>query len=196
MKITRNLFLASLSLLTAFALPASAATYTIDPDHSAVTFKIRHLFSKVTGSFNQFEGTIEYEPGQPETWNTQAVIQAASIDTNVEKRDNHLRSKDFFDVETFPAIAFKSAKVDDAAGQSAKLHGDLTIHGVTKPVVLDLAIHGVGDDPWGNTRAGFTATVTINRNDFGIDWNQPVVGGLMLGDEVEITLEVEGLLKK
>lgn len=196
MKTVLKLTLGSFCLLTFFPLPASAATYTIDADHSSVTFKIRHLFSKVTGNFNQFEGTIEYEPGKPETWETQALIQAASIDTNVEKRDNHLRSKEFFDVEKFPTITFKSARVTDAATEGAKLHGDLTIHGVTKPVVLDLAIHGVGDDPWGNTRAGFTATTKIDRKEFGITWNQPVVGGLMLGDEVEITLEVEGLLKQ
>lgn len=194
MKTARNLILGSFCLLAVFASPVSAATYTIGADHSAVTFKIRHLFSKTPGNFNQFEGTIEYEPGQPESWKTQAVIQAASIDTNVEKRDNHLRSKEFFDVEKFPTITFKSAKVTDVTDKGAKLHGDLTIHGVTKPVVLDLAIHGVGDDPWGNTRAGFTATTTIDRKEFGITWNQPVVGGLMLGDEVEITLEVEGLL--
>lgn len=196
MKPTRNLLLGSLCLLAVFAPPVSAATYTIDADHSAVTFKIRHLFSKTTGSFNEFEGTFDYEPGKSETWKTEAMIQAASIDTNVEKRDNHLRSNEFFDVEKYPTITFRSAKVTDAAAESAKLHGDLTIHGVTKPVVLDLAIHGVGDDPWGNTRAGFTATTKIDRKEFGITWNQPVVGSLMLGDEVEITLEVEGLLNK
>lgn len=196
MKTTRNLLLGTFCLLAVFALPVSAATYTIDPDHSSITFKIRHLFSKTSGQFKQFEGTLDYEPGKPEIWKTQAVIQAASIDTNVEKRDDHLRSKEFFEVEKFPTITFKSAQVTDAAAGGAKLRGDLTIHGITKPVVLDLNIHGVGDDPWGNTRAGFTATTKIDRKEFGITWNQPVVGGLMLGDEVEITLEVEGLLKK
>ena len=187
------------TLLAAEEMPrrgGAAATYAIDPDHSAVTFKIQHLFSKVAGTFDRFEGTIEYEPGKPENWKTEAVIQAASIDTRVEKRDNHLRSKDFFEADKYPTITFKSAKVTDVTSQGAKLHGDLTIHGVTHPVVLDLSIHGVGDDPWGNTRAGFTATTTIDRKEFGITWNQPVVGGLLLGDEVEITLEVEGLLKK
>lgn len=196
MKTALKFSLGSFCLLIFFVLPVSAATYTIDADHSSVTFKIRHLFSKTSGQFNQFEGAIEYEPGKPESWKTQAVIQAASIDTNVEKRDNHLRSKEFFDVEKFPTLIFKSTKVTDAAAEGAKLYGDLTIHGATKPVVLDLKVHGVGDDPWGNTRAGFTATTTIDRKEFGITWNQPVVGGLMLGDEVEITLEVEGLLNK
>ena len=197
MKTIRMLLLGIFCLAQALCAPSAwAVTYAIDPDHSAVTFKIRHLFSNVTGTFNRFEGTIDYEPGKPETWKTQAVIQAASIDTRVEKRDNHLRSKAFFEVETYPTIHFTSTKVTDVTDKSAKLQGNLTIHGVTKPVVLDLKIHGVGNDPWGNTRAGFTATTTIDRKEFGITWNQPVVGGVLLGDDVEITLEVEGLLKK
>lgn len=178
--------------------PASwAATYTIDINHSSVEFKIRHLFSYVRGAFNQFEGTFEYEPGKPESWKASAVIQAASIDTKVKDRDNHLRSKDFFEVETYPTLTFTSAQVTDVTPTSGKLHGLLTIHGVEKPVVMDLAIHGVGKDPWGNVRAGFTATTKINRKEFGLTWNKAVEAGqLLVGDEVEITIEVEGLLKK
>ncbi len=198
MKKLSVLLFGTLCLLQSLAAPSAwAVTYTIDPDHSAVTFKIRHLFSKTSGAFNQFEGTIDYEPEKPETWKTEAVIQAASINTNVEKRDNHLRSKDFFEVEKYPTITFKSTQVTDVTPQTAKLHGDLTIHGVTKPVVLDLQIHGVGKDPWGNVRAGFTATTTINRKEFGLNWNKAVeTGGFLVGDEVEITLEAEGLLKQ
>ena len=196
MKTTLKFTLGSFCLLALFALPASAATYAIDADHSSVTFKIRHLFSKVSGQFNQFEGTLDYEPGKPETWKAQAVIQAASIDTNVEPRDKHLRSADFFDVETYPTLTFKSMEVTDVTAEGAKLHGDLTIHGVTRPVMMDLAIHGVGKDPWGNTRAGFTATVKVDRKDFGLTWNKAVeTGGVLVGDEVEITLEIEGLAK-
>lgn len=196
MKTALKFTLGSFCLLTLFVLPVSAATYTIDAEHSSVTFKIRHLFSKTSGQFNQFEGTIDYEPGKPETWKAQAVIQTASIDTNVESRDKHLRSKDFFEVEKFPAITFKSAKVTDATAEGAKLHGDLTMHGVTQPVVMDLAIHGVGKDPWGDTRAGFTAAIKIDRKEFGLTWNKAVeAGGLLVGDEVEITLEIEGLSK-
>lgn len=196
MKMILKLTLGSFCLLTFFALPVSAATYTIDPDHSSVTFKIRHLFSKTSGQFKQFEGTLDYEPGKPETWKAQAVIQAASIDTNVESRDKHLRSKDFFEVETYPTLTFKSVKVTDATAEGARLHGDLTMRGVTQPVVMDLAIHGVGKDPWGNTRAGFTAAIKIDRKDFGLTWNKAVeAGGVLVGDEVEITLEIEGLLK-
>ena len=175
--------------------PAWAATYAIDPDHSAVSFKIRHLFSYVRGTFDQFEGSLDYETGEPKTWKTQATIQAASIDTRVEKRDNHLRSKDFFEVEKYPTLEFVSTQVEAADDTHAKLHGLLTLHGVQKPVVLDLEIHGVGKDPWGNVRAGFTATTTINRKDFGINWNEVLgTGKLLLGEEVEVTLEVEGLL--
>ena len=171
-----------------------AATYNIDPDHTSITFKIRHLFSNVTGTFNQFEGKIIYHPDKPEEWKATATIQAESIDTRVPQRDKHLKSKDFFDVEKFPTLTFESTKVTDLAGSTAKLHGNLTIHGVTKEVVLDLDIHGDGKDPWGNVRAGFTAATKINRKDFGLNWNEVVESGkLLVGEEVEITLEVEGI---
>ena len=175
--------------------PAWAATYKIDKDHTTVGFKIRHLFSKVQGRFDQFEGTVDYEPGKPETWKAEAAIQVASINTNVEKRDNHLRSKDFFDVEKYPTMTFKSTGVKDATPEGAKLEGVLSLHGVEKPVVLNLEVHGVGKDPWGNVRAGFTAITKINRKDFGLTWNEIVEGGqVLVGEEVEITLEVEAIL--
>jgi polyisoprenoid-binding protein YceI len=177
-------------------LTAGATTYQIDRDHSGVTFKIRHLFSKVPGQFNQFEGTVDYTPGQPETWKANAVIQAASIDTGHEKRDAHLRTADFFDVEKFPTITFTSTKVTGVSGTSAAVEGLLTMHGVEKPVTLDVQIHGEGKDPWGNMRSGFTATTKVNRKDFGIVWNQALESGdVLLGDEVEITLEIEGIVK-
>ncbi len=174
-----------------------AASYQIDADHTAVSFKIRHLFSNVQGIFKQFEGSFEYEPGKPEQASAQAVIQTASINTNVEARDKHLRSEDFFDVEKFPAMTFKSTKFTEDSPESGKLEGALTIRGVEKPVTLDVQIHGAGKDPWGNTRAGFTATTKINRKDFGLTWNKAVeTGQLLVGEEVLITLEVEGILKK
>ena len=129
-----------------------ATSYAIDTDHSTVSFKIRHLVSYVQGSFNQFDGHFTYVPGVPEQWTVTTAIQAASIDTNVEKRDQHLRSKDFFDVAQYPTLEFVSTKATDVTPSSAKLHGLLTIHGVQKPVVLDLAIHGEGKDPWGNEK--------------------------------------------
>ena len=173
---------------------AWATTYKIDPDHTTVSFKIRHLFSYVRGTFDRFEGDFDYAPGHPEQWKASATVQAASIDTRVEKRDTHLRSKDFFDVEQYPTITFKSTGVSDVTATSAKLQGLLAIHGVEKPVVLEVTVHGEGKDPWGNTRSGFTATTTIDRKDFGVSWNKVAEAGqLLVGEEVEVTLEVEGV---
>lgn len=182
-------------LLLSLSQAAQAAVYKVDPDHSSVTFKIRHLLSNVTGHFKVFEGMIEYEAGKPETWKTSGSIDAASIDTNVPERDKHLRSADFFEVEKFPKIEFKSTAVENAADATAKLTGLLTIHGVEKPVTLDVEIHGVGKDPWGNVLAAFTATTKINRKDFGLSWNQALeTGQLLVGEEVVITIEAEGIL--
>ena len=179
------------------ASPAWATTYTIDQDHTTIAFKVRHLFSYVRGTFDQFEGRFDYVPDHPEQWKVDATAQAASINTRVAKRDKHLRSADFFDVERFPTLSFRSAEVTEATPTHAKLRGLLTIHGVEKPTVFDLEIHGAGKDPWGNTRSGFTATATINRKDFGIVWNTVVdTGQLLVGDEVDITLEVEGIAKE
>ena len=184
-------------ILGIFLSPALswAAVYKVDPDHTTVSFKVRHLFSKVQGQFNKFEGTIDYEAGKPETWKTSGTIDATSINTNVAERDKHLKSADFFDVEKYPTILFKSTKVTGATETNAKLEGMLMIHGVEKPVVLDLEIRGVGKDPWGNTRGGFTAATKINRKDFGLNWNETLeTGGVLVGDEIEITLEIEGIL--
>jgi polyisoprenoid-binding protein YceI len=177
--------------------PVFAANYAVDVDHTSVSFKIRHILSNVQGHFRQFEGTIAYEPGKPETWSAEGVIQAASIDTNVEPRDKHLRSADFFEVEKYPTISFKTVKVIEASDAAAKLEGLLTMHGIEKPVVLDVEIHGVAKDPWGNTRASFTVTTLLNRKDFGLTWNKTLeTGQLLVGEEVKITLEVEGILQE
>ena len=191
---TVGLLLAAFSI--AAASPAWAIDYTVDKDHSTISFKVRHLFSQVQGTFDQFEGAFTYVPDKPEVWKAAATVQAAGINTHVEKRDQHLRSPDFFDVEKYPALTFTSTGLTDVSGTSARLHGDLMIHGVTKPVVFDLQIHGEGKDPWGNQRSGFTATTTINRKDFGLTWNQALESGqLLVGEEVVITLEIEGLAK-
>lgn len=175
---------------------AFAATFAIDSDHSTVSFKIRHLLSNVQGNFRKFEGVFDYDPEKPNTWKANATIDAASIDTNVEKRDNHLRSADFFDVAKFPTIRFTSTEITEATETGAKLHGILSMHGVEKPVVLDLEIYGIAQDPTGGTRAGFTATTVINRKDFGISWNKALEAGqLLVGEEVKITIEVEGVLQ-
>ena len=189
-------------LLLAFALlsfsltslTASAATYKIDKDHSTVSFKIRHLFSQVRGNFREFEGTLQYDPAKPEESTAEATVKTESIDTNVPERDKHLRTADFFDAAQYPELTFKSTKFTAESESKAKLEGLLTIHGVEKPVTFDVDIHGVGKDPWGNVRAGFSATANINRKDFGLTWNKTLeTGGVLVGDEVEIILEVEGL---
>ena len=191
----RRSALLGLALAGLLAAPSAwATTYKIDADHSTVGFKIRHLFSNVQGSFDQYEGSFVYVPGHPEQWTATATIQTASINTKVAERDKHLRSKDFFEVATYPTITFKNTGVTDATETGAKLQGLLTIHGVEKPVVLDLTMHGEGKDPWGSVRSGFTATTTINRKDFGLTWNKAVeTGQLLVGEEVAIVLEVEGV---
>ncbi|MBI4376852.1 MAG: polyisoprenoid-binding protein [Elusimicrobia bacterium] len=184
------------AVVLASASGVRAETYTIDPDHSQVAFRIRHLVGKVSGRFSRFEGQFDYSEGKPAAWKAQATIDAASIDTNNKKRDDHLRAPDFFDAQRCPKMEFKSARVTDVNGNRAKLHGDLTMHCLTKPVALDLEAGGVGKDPWGNMRAGFTATGKIDRKDFGINWNKVLdAGGAVLGDEVEIMIEIEGIMK-
>ena len=180
-----------------FCGQAFAASYTIDPDHTSVSFKIRHLFSNVQGQFTQFEGTFQLDLDKPETASASGTIKTDSINTNVKERDNHLRSADFFDVAKYPTIDFKTTKITEATKEHAKAEGLLTIHGVEKPVVMDVDIHGAGKDPWGNVRAAFTATTKINRKDFGLTWNQALeTGQLLVGEEVTITIEAEGILKQ
>ncbi len=195
-----------LFLLVSFLIApaAHAANYKVDTDHTSVSFKIRHLFSNVQGQFKTFEGSFDYDPAKPETWKVQGSIDTASIDTNVKERDNHLRSADFFDVQKFPKITFTSTKFTDVtstglpAGQAgAKMQGLLNLHGVEKPVVIDVEIHGVGKDPWGNVRSAFTGTLKLNRKDYGLTWNEVLeTGQVLVGEEVAITLEVEGILQK
>ena len=184
--------------LAALSSQLSAATYKIDPAHSSVSFRIAHLaISKVHGGFDQFSGSIDYEPGKPQLWKAEASIDAASINTNVPDRDKHLRSADFFNVEKFPAITFKSTKVSGVKGMKGKLHGELTLLGVTKPVVLEVEGSGPIKDPWGSERLGAVATTTINRKDFGMVWNKVLdSGGVMIGDSVDIILEIECVKEK
>ena len=192
----KKIFLAALAALF-LSQAAWAATYSVDPDHSTVSFKVKHLLSKTQGQFKTFEGAFDFEAGKPETWSSSGTIQTASIDTNVAERDKHLKSPDFFEVEKFPAIEFRTTAVKDATDTSAKVEGVLKMHGIEKPVVLDVTIGGVAKDPWGNTRAAFTAVTKINRKDFGINWNKALdAGGVLVGEEVEIILEIEGIEKK
>lgn len=170
------------------AASASAKTYEIDPAHSSVSFRVRHLVTKVRGRFDKFSGSIEYDKGAPETWKAAVEIDPASINTNVSKRDAHLRSADYFDVEKCSTMSFKTTKVDEVKGDSAKLHGELTMHCVTKPVTLDVQIGGEEKDPEGRVHFGASATGKINRKDWGVS-----SGGVVLGEDVELELDVEAL---
>lgn len=175
------------AVIATTVLPAGAATYAIDASHSTVGFRVRHFVAKTTGRFTKFGGTINYTEGSPASWKVEAKIDAASINTDHEKRDGHLKSADFFDVEKCPELNFKSTKVTDFKDGSGKLHGELTMHCVTKPVVLDLEVGGVS-----GAKAGFSAKGKIARKDFAIVWNRALDnGGAVLGEDVEVTLDIE-----
>jgi polyisoprenoid-binding protein YceI len=185
-----------LALTLSFTSLAIAETYRVDPAHTSVLFRIRHLFTTVTGRFQTFEGTIVYDEKQPAQTKVEGSIDAASIDTTVKKRDDHLRSADFFDVEKYPKITFQSSGVSalDAAGTKGKMQGTLTMHGVSRPVVLEVSFLGKGKDPGGKQRAGFHATTTVDRKQFGLTWNKALEsGGLLVGDEVTIELDIEAV---
>jgi polyisoprenoid-binding protein YceI len=169
-------------------------THTIDKAHSEATFQVRHLLTKVRGRFSDFEGIIEYDANNPERSSVKATIQATSIDTNEPDRDTHLRSADFFDVGVYPTLTFTSTRVTKKGAESFDVLGDLTIHGVTRPVTLHVSFLGKAKDPWGNERLGFEAETTINRKDFGLTWNAALeTGGFLVGDEVKISLSVQAL---
>ena len=175
------------------ATAADAESLKIDAQHSAVNFQVTHLmFMKVTGKFREFEGTFDFDENRATLSNINVTIQASSVDTNVEARDKDLRSRRFFDVERFPTLTFKSTAPAKLNGNKGRIEGILTMHGVEKEVVLDTELLGKGKDPWGNLKYGFQATTTINRKDFGMTWNEVLeAGGVMVGDEVEITLNIE-----
>jgi len=194
-KVLRFVFFLSLALGVVGA--ATAETWEIDPVHSTVGFKVRHFFAKQAGEFNDFSGTIEFDPAKPEQTAVNATIQAASIDTDNENRDNHLRSADFFDVENHPTITFQSTSVEKKGEGEYAMTGDLTIHGVTKSVTVPVEFHGSGPDAWGGTRAGFSAELTVDRKDYEITWNNVLdAGGTVLGDDVTIMLEIEAAQKQ
>lgn len=171
---------------------AEAQTLKIDPQHTSVSFRIRHLFTKVSGRFRQFEGTIRLDEKSLAASGVEVTIQAASIDTNVEARDNDLRGPKFFDVAIYPTLTFRSAAVLEASGSGGKIKGVLTMHGVSRDVVLNAEFLGKVKDPWGNLKYGFHAETTVDRKDYGLTWNQALeTGGFLVGDEVEISLDVE-----
>jgi polyisoprenoid-binding protein YceI len=168
-------------------------TWTVDAGHSNIGFVVRHLMvAKVRGHFTEFSGTITVGDNPLES-SVQATVQAASITTNDEGRDGHLKSGDFFEVEQHPTLELVSTGIE-ARGSNYVLHADLTIHGVTKSVDFDLEFDGVVQDPWGNTKAGFTAETEISRKAFGLEWNAALeTGGVVVGDKVKIVLDIEAL---
>lgn len=184
-----------LSTTSVTAIPGLVAgTWVIDPSHSEVGFTVRHLMvSKVRGSFSGFAGTITVGD---DTASVSATIDAATINTRDENRDGHIKSGDFFDVENHPTWTFTSTAVK-GNGSNFSFTGDLTLRGVTKSVTLDAEFLGVNTDPWGNTKAGFEAKTTINRKDFGVEWNAPLeTGGVLVGESVNIELTIQAVLQK
>jgi polyisoprenoid-binding protein YceI len=175
------------------ATQSETQTYGIDKAHSEVAFQVRHLLTKVRGRFADFEATLTYDEEHPERSTVSAVIQAASIITNETDRDTHLRSADFFDVEKHPTLRFASTRVR-RQGDGFAVEGDLTIREVTRPVTLAVSYLGKAKDPWGNERVAFEAETTINRKDYGLNWNAVLeTGGFLVGDEVKILLSVQAV---
>jgi polyisoprenoid-binding protein YceI len=187
-----------IAMIVALPILAHADSWQIDPAHTNVEFTVRHMMiSNVKGQFQKTSGTVTTNGNDPTSAKIDATIDASSVDTRVDKRDAHLKSPAFLDVDKFPTITFKSTKVEADGAGKWKVTGDLTLHGVTKPVVLE--VEGTGapiNDPMGNTRAGASATTKIKRSDFGLTWNQPLeAGGVMVGDEVAISIDIEAIKK-
>lgn len=173
---------------------AAPTTWQIDPVHTHVEFSVKHLMiAKVKGRFGTLSGTIHQTPDLAAS-SVAVTIDAASIDTREPQRDNHLRSPDFLDAERFPVLSFRSRRILPGTGDTFRIVGDLTIRGVTREVTLEASDEGRAGDPWGNERAAFSATTAIDRRDYGLIWNQALeAGGVMVGHEVRITLEVEAV---
>ena len=176
--------------------PSTKTAWKIDPAHSLIEFAVRHLMiTTVKGRFGAVEGTVRLDEADPAFADVDVRIDVASIDTREPQRDAHLRSADFFDVETHPHITFTTTRPIARRGNAFELAGDLTLHGVTREVVLDVTEEGRGKDPWGGERLGFSATTRIKRSDFGLTWNQALeTGGVLVGDDIKISLDLE-LLK-
>jgi polyisoprenoid-binding protein YceI len=187
----------SLSLLAALLCGSvltvhAEDTYKIDPVHSSISFKVRHFFSYVSGSFKKFEGTINVDPDHPEKSSVTATIDAASIDTRNDKRDEDLRSPDFFDVAKFPTITFKSKSVKQTGADSGDILGDLTMHGVTKEITLHVKFLGKGKGMGNKPISGWQVTPDpIKRSDYGLTWNKMVEGTAAVGEEVTISIDIE-----
>ncbi|MFL6333613.1 MAG: YceI family protein [Pyrinomonadaceae bacterium] len=174
--------------------PIPAGDYKLDPAHSRIGFAVRHLeINWVEGRFKDFAGTVHFDGKDVTKSSVEFAAKVASVDTEVEARDKHLRTADFFDAEKYPEMTFKSTSVERKGKDAYILRGDLTIKGVTKPVALPFTIAGAVKDPWGNTRFGIEAQTKINRRDFGINYGNAFAGGLDVGNEVTISLQLEAV---
>ncbi|WAH36094.1 YceI family protein [Alicyclobacillus dauci] len=171
------------------------STWNVDASHSAIEFVVKHMMiSNVRGSFHSFEANVIADPEDLTTAEIDFSIDVNSIDTRDEGRDNHLRSADFFDVENFPKLTFKSTNITKKGQGEYDLTGDITIRGVTKPLTFHVTYEGGGKDPWGGERAGYSAKGSLSRKDFGLTWNSALeTGGVLVGDEVKLNLEIEAV---
>lgn len=183
------------ALLVAFTTAGAGEIYEIDSAHSTVGFKVRHFFTDVPGHFREFSGTINVDLEDPAKMSTEAVIKAASIDTGNKKRDEHLKSADFFDVEKYPEITFKTTKVEPTGEGKAKVTGEFTMHGVTKTLTMDAEFLGKGPGMQGGMMTGWKASAKINRKDYGLDWGKVVEGTSVVADDVVIELNIEATKK-
>jgi polyisoprenoid-binding protein YceI len=193
-KFIRAILITALAATPLFAQAPAAATeaWGIDKAHSNATFKVRHLMSNVSGSFRDFDAAINIDRANPANSSVEFTIQATSINTGNDNRDNHLRSPDFFDVAKFPTISFQSTAVKPKSKTEFDVTGNLTMHGVTKQVTLPVTFLGFGKDPRGNEKGGFEIETVINRKDYGIVWNRNIdEGGVLLGDDVKVTIDLE-----
>jgi polyisoprenoid-binding protein YceI len=174
----------------------AAQTYTIDKAHSEVAFEVRHLLTKVRGRFTEFAGTVVFDQKHPEQSSASLTISASSIDTGTPDRDTHLRSDEFFTVGTHPTLTFTSSRVVKTGDGTYAVVGTLTIRGVAREITMPVTYLGTAKDPWGNVRAGFESTITLNRKDFGLAWNLALeTGGFLVGDEVRINLSIQAIAR-
>jgi polyisoprenoid-binding protein YceI len=179
---------------TTSATATPVRTFAIDKTHSEVTFQVRHLVTKVRGRFTDFSGTVQFDEARPEQSSIDFSINAASIDTGTADRDAHLRGDDFFAVDKHAAITFKTSKVAKKTAEQFDIEGTLTIRGIAKPLTLTVTYLGTATDPWGNTRVGFEGETTINRKDFGLNWNAALeAGGFLVGDDVKISVSLQAI---
>ncbi len=187
-----------IAIITIAALPLFADTYTIDKSHSEATFQVRHLVSKVSGKFEDFDGKINIDPNKPAASTVEFTIEASTVNTGVADRDKHLRTADFFDTEKFPEITFKSTSIKSSGKKDVyTVTGNLTMRGVTKQITFPVQFLGFIRDPWGNDKAGFSLATTLNRKDYGVNWNKALDnGGVLVSDEVDVAINIEAQKSK